>query len=218
MIVDDAELTIPVWVKDLQSFRRWTEQPSFPEKGNIWWLRGEVWADMSKEQVFAHVALKGELFRILANLVVAIDGARMLPDGLLYTNEGAEISGNPDATYVSPETRESGAVKFIEGKEHGVVEIVGVPDMVLEVVSDSSVKKDTEILFAAYWEAGISEYWLVDGRKADVKFEIYRHTAAGYVATRRKEGWVKSRVFGKLFRLVAGADRFGDPSYRLEYR
>ena len=218
MIVDEVELHIPDWVTDLRSFRRWTDAPDFPEKGNIWWLRGEVWADMSKQQIFWHLALKEEFFRVLGNLSVNIDGARLLPDGLLYTNETADISGNPDATYVSPESRVAGRVTLIEGKEHGHVEVVGTPDMVLEVVSDSSVKKDTEILFEAYWVAGIAEYWLADARKSPPRFDIWKHTPEGYVATRKRDGWVRSGVFGKTFRLVETSDRFDEPVYRLEVR
>ena len=36
MIADDVYLEIPAWVTDLASFRRWTDEPDFPEKGNIW--------------------------------------------------------------------------------------------------------------------------------------------------------------------------------------
>jgi Uma2 family endonuclease len=49
-------------------------------------------------------------------------------------------------------------VRLIEGKRGGYTEIQGSPDMVLEVVSDSNVHKDYELLRRAYWEAGIREY------------------------------------------------------------
>lgn len=218
MIVDEVELHIPHWVKDLKSFVRWRRSPAFPKRGNIWWLRGEVWADMSKEQIFWHLALKGEVFRVLANLVVEMEGSMMLPDGLLYTNASADISGNPDATFISAATREAGRVVLKEGIEHGYVEIIGTPDMVLEVVSDSSMVKDTETLFEGYRLAGVPEYWLADGRVSPARFEIFRHTSKGYVHARKKDGWQKSNVFGKSFRLTEKSDRFGDPIYRLEFR
>ena len=82
---------------------------------------------------------------------------------------------------------------------------------VLEVLSDSSVEKDIVILFDAYWQAGIAEYWLVDARKGPVRFDIYRHTSKGYVATRKQAGWVKSAVFSKSFRL---SQRQGPLGYR----
>jgi Uma2 family endonuclease len=218
VIVDDVRVKIPERVKDLASFRRWTKEADFPQTGNVWWLRGEVWADMSSEQIFSHLAVKGELFRVLANLTAELDGALMLPDGLLYTNEGADISGNPDATYISPATRETGRVTLIEGRDHGYVEVLGSPDMVLEVVSEGSVTKDTETLFEAYWRSGVREYWIVDARESRPAFDVWRHTPKGYVSARKKDGWVKSNVFGKSFRLVQSVNRFGDPQYRLEVR
>jgi hypothetical protein len=44
---------------------------------------------------------------------------------------------------------------LIEGKEEGHVELEGSLDMVLEVVSASSVHKDTVVLRRAYWQAGM---------------------------------------------------------------
>ena len=65
--------------------------------------------------------------------------------------------------------------------------------MVLEVLSNSSVRKDDVDLRQAYWEAGIREYWLVDARKPPLRFEILNYTQRGYTARRKKDGWSKSR-------------------------
>jgi len=73
-------------------------------------------------------------------------------------------------------------------------------------------------LFEAYWKAGIPEYWLVDARKSPPRFDIYRHTPDGYVAARRRDGWVKSAVFGRQFRFVETKDQSGDPAYSLEVK
>jgi Uma2 family endonuclease len=106
----------------------------------------------------------------------------------------------------------------MEGAKGGYTEIEGVPDMVLEIVSDSSVRKDTRRLIEAYWEGGIKEYWLVDVRGERLDFNIYRHAPKGYVVTRKKDGWLKSQVFGKSFRLTRQEDEFGNPEYTLEVR
>ena len=90
--------------------------------------------------------------------------------------------------------------------------------MVLEIISSSSVQKDTVLLRAAYWEAEIPEYWLVDARKEPLKFDILRHTAKGYVATRKQDGWLKSGVFGKSFQLTQSKDALGDPEFTLAVR
>lgn len=49
--------------------------------------------------------------------------------------------------------------------------IFGVPDLVMEIVAGKDVKKDTQIKFDLYEEAGVGEYWIV---LADVRLvEVY---------------------------------------------
>src|SRR5205814_3191780 len=100
----------------------------------------------------------------------------------------------------------------------GYVELEGSPDMVLEVISRSSVHKDTVVLRQAYWESEIREYWLVDVRREPLKFDILRHTAKGYAATRKQDGWIKSAVFGKSFQLTQGKSALGHPEFTLAVR
>ena len=57
--------------------------------------------------------------------------------------------------------------------------------MVLEVVSDGSVRKDTVVLRRAYWEAGVREYWLVDARRDPPSFDILRSTSKAFRAARK---------------------------------
>jgi Uma2 family endonuclease len=75
------------------------------------------------------------------------------------------------------------------------------PDMVLEIIR-SSVNKDTNILRRAYWTAGVQEYWLVDARKDPLVFDILRRAPRGFQAVRKQEGWLKSTVFSRSFRLT----------------
>ena len=218
LIIDSTKLAVPSEVTDLESFRRWVDEPDFPETGHIWWLRGGVWADMSKEQVFTHIAVKGEIFRVLANLMAAEKLGIVLTDGLLITNEEADLSGKPDATFISHERWEAGHVEFVPGRKNGFTEVRGSPDMVLEVVSASSEEKDFVLLRDAYHIAGVLEYWLVDARREPPAFEILRRRATGFVATRKQSGWMKSEVFGKSFRFGQTTDKFGGPQFQLEVR
>src|SRR5262249_55614405 len=151
----------------------------FPRTGYSWWLCGEVWIDMSKEQVFSHVLVKTEITISLGGLVKRERRGLYLTDGLLLSNFAADISGNPDGTFLSTETLQSDRLRLIEGAQGGYTEIQGSPDMVLEVLSNSSVHKDRDILRKAYWEAGIREYWIIDARKDPLQFDILRHTARG---------------------------------------
>jgi Uma2 family endonuclease len=218
IVTEVSEVTIPTWVNSLEAFRRWTDQPDFPEKGRIWWLRGQVWVDMSSEQVFTHNLVKTEYTVVLGGLVKAEKLGSYHTDGLLLSNFAADISGNPDGSFFSNATWSSDRIRLIEGSSGGYTEIQGSPDMVLEVLSNSSVRKDKEVLRQAYWEAEVQEYWLVDARRQPLQFDILRYTARGFVASRKQDGWIKSAVFGKSFRLVQGTSVHGHPEYTLEVR
>ncbi len=111
-----------------------------------------------------------------------------------------------------------GKVQFIRGPHGHYAEIQGSPDMVLEVVSRSSVRKDTVTLLKAYWEAGVKEYWLADAREEPLTFEIYRRGARSFQRVRAQDGWLKSAVFGKAFKLVETTDKHDLLEYSLEVR
>src|SRR5690349_18066422 len=112
-------ITVPGWVVDLESFRRWTDDDNFPEGGRIWWLKGGVWIDMSKEQIFTHLAVKAEFYAVLRVLAKSEQLGRFLPDGLLLSNFAGDIVGNPDGTFLSYATLRSDRVRLIEGKRGG---------------------------------------------------------------------------------------------------
>jgi hypothetical protein len=61
VITEDVHLEIPEWVNNLAASRRWADDEDFPDKGNIWWLNGKVWADMSKEQIFNSPGCEGRI-------------------------------------------------------------------------------------------------------------------------------------------------------------
>jgi hypothetical protein len=212
------EISVPSWVVDLESFRRWADADDFPDQFRIWYLKGEVRIDMSKEQLFSHLAIKNEFAFVLTGLAKGEKLGRFWPDGLFLSNVHADVAAKPDGTSVTTRTRESGTVRLIEGAKGGYVELEGTPDMVLEIISNSSVQKDTVLLREAYWEAEIPEYWLVDARKEPLKFDVLRHTPKGYVATRKQDGWLKSVVFGKSFQLTQSKDALGDPEFTLAVR
>ena len=209
---------LPSWVTDLETFRRWAVSDEAPESVPVFYLSGEVWIDLSEEQVFSHIRMKQELLRVLGNLSTESQLEDVFPDGLLLSNVDGNLSGNPDGTYISHESFRTQRVRLIDGRSEGFVEIEGTPDMVVEVVSDSSVQKDTEILRSLYWKAGIPEYWIVDGRGDEVAFTILKHTTRGYSSVRSSSGWLKSAVFGKSFRLTKRLDELGHPDFVLEVK
>src|SRR3954468_21947384 len=101
IFLDAERLTIPAWVVDHASFRRWFHSPDFPETGRIGFFLGEPWVDMSKEQIFSHNQVKGEYGRVGANLAKSSGRGRYFPDGMMLTNVEAGLSTVPDGAFVS---------------------------------------------------------------------------------------------------------------------
>lgn len=214
-IVIADQVRIPSWVNDLESFRRWSRSRDYPERGWVSFLNGEIWVDMSMEQLFTHNQVKTEFTIVLGSLMKGEELGYFFSDRVLLSNEEANLSTEPDGSFCSFATIEAKRVSLVEGLEEGHVEIEGAPDMVLEVVSRYSVRKDTKILRNLYWRAGIAEYWLVDARKSPVQFDILSWTERGYSANRRRQGWLKSKVFGQSFLLETKPDRLGHPQFFL---
>src|SRR5207245_883200 len=102
-----------------------------------------------------------------------------------------------------------------QGKDS--LELIGSPDMVLEVVSPTSVEKDTVRLVELYHRARVREYWLVNPLGA-LDFKIYRYAARKFTEVRPNRGWLRSEVFGQSFRLLETVDELNLPEFTLEVR
>jgi Uma2 family endonuclease len=217
-IIIEEEYQIPAGIVDLESFRRWAYSDDFPEHGRFSYLAGKIWVDLSMEQLFTHNRVKTRLSAVLDNLVEEAQLGYFFSDGVLLSNLDVDLSTEPDGLFISYDAVAELRARFVEGAKQGFVEVVGSPDMVLEVVSDKSVQKDTKVLRQLYWAAEIPEYWLVDARGETVRFDLLRRGRRGYAATRSQDGWLRSAVFGRSFRLSQRADPLGHPHYTLEVR
>ena len=211
-VVDDVEVVVPEWVIDLESFRRWGREDNFPEKANISYLRDAVWVDLSREQIYTHNQVKGEISAVLRGKIKAERWGRFFSWGAYVSNVMMDFSHKPDGTFVSFERLRDGRVKIVETND----ELEGSPDMVLEVVATSSIERDNEVLREAYFLAGIREYWLVNARQLPVKFDILRAGRSGFVAVRKRGEWTRSDVFAASFRLSQETIEDGHPVFTLE--
>lgn len=219
VIVIEDRVRIPGGLDALEPFRRraWSEE--FPERGKYAYLDGEVWVDLSTEQPFTHNRVKTKFTTTLDTLADKLGLGEVFSDGVLLSNVAANLSAEPEATFVSSDAMRTGRVRLVEGQVEGFKELEGTPDMVVEVVSATSLRKDTETLRVLYWKAGISEYWLVDARGEVPVFTLLRHTARGYAATRpQAQGWLRSAVFGRSFRLRQQPGPLGHPQYTVDVR
>ena len=212
---DQTSAVIPDWVTDLQSFRRWACSDEHPSTGSYSHLNGALWADSSIER-FGHNRVKTNITIVLGTLAKSAGNGVFISDRMLLTHVAAEVSTEPDAMFLLYETLRSGRAALEQGINS--LEVVGTPDMVLEVVSPTSGRKDKIILKKLYHQAGIPEYWLVDPRGKSLLFEILVWTAQGYSSAPSDDGWQHSPMFGRAFRIDSNPDSLGYPKYDLEVK
>jgi Uma2 family endonuclease len=211
--------TIPPWVTDHATFREWARSDEFPEEGHFAFLNGILWADTTMEQLFTHNRVKTRVTSALDQLIADEDLDYFFSDRALLSHPGAGLSTEPDAFFVSYESIEAGRARWVEGASEGHVEVEGGPDLVVEVVSTRSVEKDTVALPVLYFAAGVTEYWVIDARRAVPTFDLFRRGSRAFVAVRRQVGgWLKSQVLGRSFWLNCGTDRLRRPTYTLEVK
>jgi Uma2 family endonuclease len=217
-VFESAGISIPPAAHTLEGFRSWAKSKQFPERGHFAFLEGGLYIDVTMEEIETHNKVKTEVARVIANLNCAEDRGEFYSDGVLLTNLDAELSTEPDGVFVLWDSLENGRAISVprEGHEKQYTEIEGAPDWVLEVVSTSSVTKDTSILRAAYHAAGIGEYWLIDARHEQLSFIILYRDSTAYIEAPQMEDWQYSRVFARHFRLERERGRLDRWKYTLQ--
>ncbi len=217
---DPMRVSVPEDAFTLGGFRAWALSDELPERARVAFVTGDVYLDTSNEDPETHVAVKAAIAEALSALNRALKLGKFYGDGVLVTHGRSGLSCNPDATFLSRASLLSGRARLVPrpGRPGRYSDIEGSPDMVLEVVSDSSVEKDTVHLRSAYHAAGVPEYWLVDARGERVVFRILRREKRGYGAAAARGGWQRSQVFGRSFRLERERDEFGLWDYTLRVR
>ncbi|MEO0207833.1 MAG: Uma2 family endonuclease [candidate division WOR-3 bacterium] len=135
-----------------------------------------------------HQDLVGKIFVILVNFVNGknLGKAFVSPIDVLFSGD---VVLQPDIVYVSKERL--GII--------GEKAIMGAPDLVVEIVSPSTARRDIFVKKGIYEEFGVKEYWIVYPEEKAVevwvlgekgKYELYSFA--------EKEGKVKSKVLEGL--------------------
>lgn len=220
-VILDEDLRIPAEVYTLEGFRRWSQSHEFPERARIDYLDGEVEVDLSPEKLYTHGAAKSEIAAVIHSLVKKTGRGNVFIDCTRIVSPVAQLSVEPDVVVVLWESLESGRVREVPaaGKGDDYVELEGAPDLIVEVVSDSSVKKDRERLPAFYARAGVPELWTVDARREALLFEIRRLGPDGYqLLAADGDGWIFSPLLGCRCRLRRSRGRLDRWAYELEHQ
>lgn len=140
-----------------------------PENHIIEWVNGEVIKHMPpkyEHQSIVHFLAKlvGDFVDLFAlgRIVEAPFEVKLWPDG---------PSREPDILFVSQE------------RLHLLVSerMNGAPDLVVEVVSFDSVRRDREKKKQEYEQAGVKEYWIIDSRPQRHRADFFHLNSAGHL-------------------------------------
>lgn len=215
-------LEIPTSALTLEGFRAWAKSDDFPQTGWFAWLDGVLHVDLNPEWINRHNAPKTEITKTLSTICVeGPDLGRVFSDRMLITNVASGLSTEPDVTFATWDTLRSQRLRFVPQKSDpdDAMELEGTPDLVVEIVSPTSRRKDTKTLRRLYHRAGVPEYWLVDALEDELDFRILVRGEKDYEdSPSDTDGFRSSPVFGRAFRLTRDRDPIGDWRYRLEHR
>ena len=218
-VLFEEQVEIPLGIKSLAEFRQWALSEEFPQRGRIDYLAGRIEVDMSPEDFFMHGTLKAKVASEIEQRVEELDLGHTLIAETRISSVPGGLSAEPDVVVISHVALDDGRVRLIpkaSGEEGRYVEVEGGPDLVVEIVSDSSVKKDTERLPAAYFAAGVLEYWLIDARGKELFFQIQHRGSNAFEPTQLdKDGFQRSNVLSASYCLDRDKHERGHWVYRL---
>lgn len=215
----EDRIHVPERVFDLDGYRAWVKSTQCPEGVRTTYLSGQVLIALSPEALERHNKVKTAVTAAIAWFVQDRDLGEVYSDRTLLTHEAAGLSTEPDLTFASWASFEQGRVRLIErsGAPRDYIELVGSPDLVIEIVSDSSVRKDKTLLRAAYGRANVREYWLIDARGHDVAFDILLSQDSVLRTPEDRVGPQVSYVLEGRWTLTRSTNRAGRFAYRLTY-
>ncbi len=219
-VLFDERVEIPLGIASLADFRQWAISDSFPDHGRIDYVTGRIEVDMSPEDFFTHGTLKSQVSSRIEQRVNELDlGHTLIADTRVSSIVG-DLSAEPDVVVISHTAIDAGRVRLVpkaSGMDGRFVEVEGGPDLVVEIVSDSSVEKDSERLPVSYYKAGVLEYWLLDARDEELFFVIYRRGPTSFEPTPSNErGGQHSNVLQCSCTLERSRHRRGHWVYHLQ--
>jgi Uma2 family endonuclease len=157
--------------KDFYSYEDWLEMD---EQVRVELVDGEVYLMATPEQ--QHQEILGEIYRQLANFL------KGKPCKVFPAPFGVRLSQHEDTVF-EPD------IVIVCDPDHSKLNgkiCDGVPDMVVEILSPSSIRHDRLVKFNRYLHAGVREYWIVDGETNSVQvntLENGRYITAMYSDT-----------------------------------
>lgn len=140
-----------------EEYLDWTDEDARAE-----WVDGEVIVYMPPKD--EHQRIVEFLYELLAQFVRFADVGlvRIAPFEVKLWPDGP--SRQPDVCFIADEN-----LQILNSER-----ISGAPDLVVEVLSPSTIHEDRSRKFREYESAGVREYWIVDSRPDSYRADFYR--------------------------------------------
>lgn len=152
-LLEDSPLVNPT---ELGPYRR-GDYFALPDEPRCELLFGRLYVSPSPSPL--HQAVAGLLFRKLADIADQTGGlAFSAPLDITLADHSV---AQPDVIYLAPDRR------VLLGTT-----LEGVPDLLVEVLSPGTARRDRVQKLNLYLEAGVREYWLVDPRDRQIEFLV----------------------------------------------
>ncbi len=215
------DFLIPAEAHSFAGFRRWSQSGDFPERGRIDYLAGKIDFDMSPEDAYTHGAVKTAVAAELHLLIGKTGLGTVYVDSMRVASAAAKLSAEPDVLAVLWSSLEEDRVREVQAASQAagrIIEFEGAPDLIVEIVSDSSVHKDTKRLPPLYAAAGVPELWLIDARGDAVRFAIHQLAGHAYRSLPPDSaGWILSPLLDRRVRLTRSLTPLSRWAYELEH-
>lgn len=115
--------------------------------------------------------------RVLRRLTVQVDA-------FVNQNQLGEVFFAPFGVVLSDFNDVQPDLIFVGKEQADIVReegVFGVPDLLMEVISPSSIRTDRRVKFKMYEEMGVKEYWIVDLKNQSI--EVYTLDETGFEMT-----------------------------------
>ncbi len=138
-------------------FRSWADEDTHAE-----WVDGEVIIFMPPKTI--HQQMAGFLYALLSLYVNLFKLGEVIIAPFEMCLVAGRLSREPDLLFIASEHLERLTAERLEGPA----------DLVVELISDSSMARDRADKFYEYQEAGVREYWIIDPRPGKERVDFYR--------------------------------------------
>ncbi len=153
---------------------------------------------------YIYELLNGEIVKYSApeskHQIVSANLFRKL-DGHVFKKKLGRVLYAPISVFLGEYSAPQPDLLFVSTQNQEIIQqkgVMGVPDLMIEIVSPGSVVRDRVHKKEIYEQAGVPEYWIVDPKYFTV--EVYELTDSGYTLFQdvEGEGTIESKVIKGL--------------------